>query len=856
MRNTKWVYREKNKANPNGKYSKDLLAILNSRNITTDEEIEIFLNGDINNLRDPYELQDMEKTVNILLEYREKNKNIWIYGDYDVDGITSTSLLYRAFKEIGININYYIPLRDEGYGLNKNAIQEIKNKGGDLIITVDCGISSIDEVNFANEIGIPIIITDHHEINNELPQALCVINVKREDNIYDFKSLAGVGTAYMVVMALFRKLGLEKEAYKYLDIVAIGTVADLVPLVEDNRIIVRLGLKQLNKTKWTGLIFLLRKLYEDYKNKKFDTYDIGFIIAPIFNAAGRLEDAKKSVELFINEDNKNCDIISYELMNQNEERKSVQNKIHEEVLREIEENNLDEKGIIIVGKEKFHHGVIGIVASKIVDKHYKPTIVMEIKREEGIGVASCRSIEGFSIVEALNSVKDILVKYGGHSGAAGFSIEISKIEEFKNRMEEYVNKTLTEEDFKKPVKIDKNINLFKVSYDFLDEISKLEPFGFGNPTPVFAIENCKFSNLRKIGKDQTHLMLNIIKDDIQINNSVWFGAADMFNYINESEKIDVACKLKTEVYRDRLQYKIFVEDIKKSLEKPINSVEKYIDLYDTTFPLKTIFYTRKKISGSVKLMFLENKVYITENKSTIGELDESISYILSSLKNEYRYNFKCEIKDIKETGENFNVYVEIKRDYSFSSYKLKNSEIFAEIKNYLIGKLPYNSYEKKVLASVFKENKNTVSNYNLGRGVSTIIKTIGLYYKSIGKKVLFIYNKDRISKEKIEILSEFLETALEYKPSYDMYIYFEKDIVSLEDKVLGLFKEEKRIENVNIVKDDFSIPTNIKLIKSEESLVDEIYWTKKLPENLKEELYEKYKNNDIIFGEDDVKILM
>ena len=294
MRNTKWIYKENSKNfEKNRFYSKDLLTILENRGIKTENEIEKFLDGDIEDLRNPFDLTDMEKAIDIIFSYKKQNKKIWIYGDYDVDGITSTSLLYRAFHEIGIDCEYYIPLRDEGYGLNKDAIEKIKELGGELILTVDCGISSIDEVDFANSIGVEMIITDHHEINSDLPKASAVINVKRDDNIYDFKGISGVGTAFMLVLAIYRKLEIEEKAYKYLDIVAIGTVADLVPLVEDNRIIVKKGLEQLRKTRWNGLSILLRKLYENYREKKYDTYDIGFIIAPIFNAAGRLEDAKK-----------------------------------------------------------------------------------------------------------------------------------------------------------------------------------------------------------------------------------------------------------------------------------------------------------------------------------------------------------------------------------------------------------------------------------------------------------------------------------------------------------------------------------------------------------------------------------
>lgn len=856
MRNTKWMYKgEVSTEKNNSKYSKDLIKILENRGIKTDEEIEKFLNGDLEDLRDPYDLKDMEKTVEIILDFKEKNKKIWVYGDYDVDGITSTSLLYRAFHEIGIECEYYIPLRDEGYGLNKDAIKKIKEMGGDLIITVDCGISSVEEVRYANEIGIDMIITDHHEINNKLPEAKAVINVKRKDNVYDFTGISGVGTAFMLVLALYRKLDIEIKAYKYLDIVAIGTVADLVPLIEDNRIIVKKGLEQLKRTRWNGLNVLLRKLYQDFKEKTYDTYDIGFIIAPIFNAAGRLEDAKKSVELLISEDNKVCDVLSYELIKQNEDRKDIQNEILNLVTEEIEENSLDKKGIIIVSKEKLHSGVIGIVASKIVDRYYKPTIIIDIKPEEGIGVASCRSIEGFNIIESLNYIRDIFTKYGGHSGAAGFSIEIERIPELKERLEEYTNLKLNEDNFLKPIKIDKEIRVEKISYGFLEEISKIEPFGFGNSTPIFSMKDCKFSNIRKIGKDQTHLMMNIIKNGVEIKNCVWFSGADTFEEISKSSLIDVAFKLKMEVFRDKYQYKIFVEDIKlKTEEEDIEKrkILEEIDMYDTIFPIKTIFYTRKRVKEKLSLAFYEDKIYVREGKTVVGEIDEATTYLLMNLKNKFNYKFICDVENIEETDENFNIYINIYRDFSFESYKLKEGEIFKEIKEYLIDKLDYNSFQKNILASVFRNKVNSVGLYKENRGVGTIIKTIGLFYKTIGKKSLLITEKDLSNIN----MKNFIEISKEYKENYDFYIYLDKMDKILPERYLVFFDEKEKTnfeKNIKVIEDNFEIPNNIEVV-SDMSLIKDftMFWTKKMSFERKIRLKSLLKEGEKIFGTEEI----
>jgi len=855
MRNTRWIYKEKNNEYINDKYSKNILSILEERGIFGEENIEKFLNPHLKDLRDPFTLKDMEESINIILKLKKENKRICIYGDYDVDGVTSTTILVLAFKELGIQVDYYIPLRDEGYGLNKKAIKEIKDNGADLIITVDCGISSIEEIEYANEIGMNVIITDHHEINGELPRALAVINCKRKENEFSFDKLAGVGTAFMMLLALYRRLDMEVDVYKYIDLVAIGTVADIVPLVEDNRIIVKNGLKVLGKTKWNGLKFLLRKLYENSGTREYNTYDIGFRIAPIFNAAGRLEDAKKSVELLISKDNKECDIISYDLLNKNKERKEVQESILSKVEYEIENTKLYENSSIVVAHEDFHSGVIGIVASKIVDKYYKPTVILNIKKEEGIAVGSCRSIEGFSIIQALNSMKELFVKYGGHAGAAGLTIEISKINTFKDKLDAYVHENLGDKYLLKPIKIDQKIGIHKISYDFLEELSMLEPFGFGNSTPLFSMENCSYLNLRKIGKEKNHLMLNLVKNDVQIKNCVWFGAGDMYNFIGESYLLDIAFKLKMERYKNRYQYKIFIEDVKK----PVDSNEylnmeaiKNFEIYDTKFPLKTVFYTRKEIENKLNIIYSDGKVYVTDRKVTVGELDEAISYILIKSKEYFGYNFKLSLVKIVSTDDNFNVYVEIDRDYNFETYKIKDGEIFREIKNYLIGELEYNSFQKKILKGIFKEKENILGIYKNNRGIGILIKTISLYYKSIGKKALLVTKNNFFKKEKIK---NYIETSEKIENGYDFYIFLDYQLKEYIDKSLVLNKKNIKNCEFKIIEDDFEIPKNINFIEESLLINKENIWSKKLSRNEKCSTLKKIKNGKEIFATENIKVL-
>ena len=851
MRNTRWIYKENKKTYDIKKYSRDMLSILESRGLKTEEEIEKFIECNLSDLRDPFELKDMEKAVDFILEKRKNKETIWIYGDYDVDGITSTSLLYLGFKEIGINVEYYIPLRDEGYGLNKHAIKEIKDAGGNLIISVDCGISSVEEVDYANELRMDMIITDHHEINNELPKAYCVINCKREDNKFDFKSLAGVGTAFMLLLAIYKKLNIEDSILKYLDIAAIGTIADIVPLVEDNRIIVKNGLERLRKTKWNGLNILLRKIFPDFREREYDTYDVGFIIAPVFNAAGRLEDAKMGVELFTNDDNKICDELSYTLIEKNTERKNIQNDIYECVIDEIEEKKLYEKNIIVVAEEKFHHGVIGIVASKIVDRYYKPSVIMEIKKNEGIATASCRSIEGFNIIEAINSMKELFVKYGGHAGAAGFSIPIENIEIFTERMDKYIEENLEKSYFLKPIKIDKEVQLQKISYDFLDEISKLKPFGFGNPIPVFLMKNCSHSNLRKIGKDQSHIMMNIIKNGVEIKNCVWFGAEDMFEDIENNYSLDIAFKLKMEVFKNRYQYKIYIEDVKKHENlKFKNNLEEYIEIYDTKFPIETVFYTRRKISENLKLMYSEGFVFVTDRKVTVGELDSSVSYLLTTLHKNYNYNFKIEISKIILTDENYNVHIKIERDYNFESFKIKSSEVFNEIKNFLIGEMPYNLFQKRILAGIFRNKESLTALYKENRGVGVISKTIALYFKNMGKKVLFVGEK--IPTE-MKNFGDISEKILE---NYDFYIFLDKNLKNYPINSLVFLKEEPLNKERTIIEDNYIIPKNIMIMNEIELFDKKNIWSKKIPLKEKYEILKNIKELEMIYTTEDIKEIL
>ncbi|MGL5202073.1 single-stranded-DNA-specific exonuclease RecJ [Cetobacterium sp.] len=811
MRNTKWIYKSEEFKKRNTLIDKDIEQILYNRGVVSEEEINFFIDGTLENLMNPSDLAGVDTGVKRILEAKSKNESIWIYGDYDVDGITSTSLCYLALKEIGLDVKYYIPLRDEGYGLNKEALSYIKGEGGNLVITVDCGISSIAEVDHCNSLGMDIIITDHHEINNEFPSAYAVINPKRTDNKTDYKYLAGVGTAFMLLLALYKELGKKNDIYKYLDIVAIGTIADIVPLKGENRLLVKRGLELLKSSKWQGLNMLMKRLYENPMEKKFDTYDVGFIIAPIFNAAGRLEDAKMAVELFVSDSHIVCDNLIYDLINKNSERKEIQEDILKKAIEKIEEKRLDEKSVIVVAEEKFHHGVIGIVASKILDRYYKPSIIMEIKPEEGIATASCRSIEAFNMIEALNSMRELFVKYGGHAGAAGFSIPIENIEEFSERIDRYAFESLSSEDTKKPIKIDCELSMIKISFDLMDKLSLLEPYGFGNSSPLFSIKNCKYANFRAIGKEKNHLMMDLIKDGVEIKNCVWFNSEDMLETILNNPEIDVAFKLKMETYKDKYQYKIFIEDVKPSANV-INNYSEYEALYNLTFPIKSIFYTRRDIENEkLNISFVADDVSINVGRNSIGFLDNQTKILLKKLKEYYDYDFKVEVEKIVKKEENYNVHIKIEKEKEFKSLAIEAGQIFKDIKIFLIGDFEYNSLQKKVLRTIFKERKNVVVSCGDKRGVDTIIKTIELYYKAIGKKVCVVRD------------GEYKKEGFEY------YIYIGEALKNSEEYNLVVGKNKVKYEGYEYIEDSYDIPNNVKIVDESELKSNEKIFSFKLP---------------------------
>ena len=836
MRNTKWniknIPKDKDIKINNIPVDKDILKILFSRGIKSPGEIRDFLNPKLENLQNPNKLYDVEISVKIIREAIRKNKNIWIYGDYDVDGITSTAVLYLALKELGAeNVSYYIPIRDEGYGLNNDALKKIKDSGGELVITVDCGITAFEEIKFANSINLPVIITDHHNLQGKkVPEALAVINPKRIENEYTFESLAGVGTVFMLVLSLFESYGKKEEAFEYLDLVSIGTIADIVPLLSENRILTRFGLEKLPFTKNRGLAFLLYKLFNSGEKKgnnpksEYSTYDVGFIIAPVFNAAGRLKDAKMVVKLLTSDNNREIEIIVKELINKNFERKELQSRIVEMIEKNIEKNKINEDFVIIDYSPEYHHGIIGIAASKIVDTYYKPVIIMEVKEDEGIAVGSCRSIEGFNILNALQSMPELFVKFGGHAGAAGFTIPIKNIELFKRKINEYAKKILKEDDFVKIINIDKQIPMQKMSYEFFKTIELLKPFGFGNPMPTFQTKNVLLENIKFIGENKNHIMFDLKQKGFVIKNAVWFGSGEYFKELNENLFYDIVYKLKIEEFQDRYYTKAYIEDMKAS-ELKDDTLLYYHSLYNTSFPIKSIFYTHLDLDVETPLSLKNefDQISLFQGRKFVGRLDYNISNLLIQLKKYFNWNFTVKVENIVKSSTHNIVDILIKRDFSFECYDYTDIGIFKRIKDFLIGNMEYDSFTKNLLSLFFRQNKDLIlsfenkSSENFKNNPEKYIKpenlinfllTVGIFFmKKTGKKSLIIVKNSKNSIYNIPFIKTYFDIAVKYEneqeENYPFILFYNTAFkqamkkISPEDFILTKIKDIEVKEDNN-----------------------------------------------------------
>lgn len=556
-------------------YDPILLQLLFNRGLIEPKEIEDFLSSDYSLLHhDPFLFRDMEAATDLIIEKIKAGEKIVVYGDYDADGVTSSAILIEVLKILKAKTDIYIPNRvSEGYGLNKSAIKESSKAGAKLIITVDNGIRNKAEVEYVKSLGMEIIITDHHvppPEKNELPDCL-IINPIIQDETYPFKYLAGVGVASKLALALIKKSKLTEEQKiklenKILDLVAIGTVADCVTLLGENRILVKQGLEVLNKTNRLGLkeLFKTAKINE---KQKLDSWNIGFQISPRLNAAGRMDHANTAYELLTTKDRDEAVKLSEGLNLRNQDRQ----KITEEIVKEIIDNQIKEplKNKIIIAvspsiyekSQAWNEGIIGLVAGRICEKYYLPTLVITGNSKDIKG--SGRSIEEFNLIKTIEHLKNNLFKYGGHAAACGFSIEgKEKLENFIKEITEYANSNLGTIELKPKLSIDAEIDFNDVNDDLIEILEKLMPFGEDNDRPVFVCRNVNVVDIMNMGIDGRHLKLKLRADNSKTRNALGFGQAEEWKAIKINDRIDIAFYADLNEFNGRREVQLKIIDIK------------------------------------------------------------------------------------------------------------------------------------------------------------------------------------------------------------------------------------------------------------------------------------------------------
>lgn len=560
--NKKWEVCKENK-NDIDKISKEnglsdlISSILASRGIIEKEDVREFLNPTRDDFHNPFLMPDMEKAVDRILKAIQTQEKTIIYGDYDVDGITSITVLKKFLEERNLQVGEYIPNRlNEGYGLNKEAVKKIAEQGYKLIITVDCGISCIEEIKYATELGLEVIVTDHHEPAEELPKCLAVVDAKRKDNQYPFNQLAGVGVVFKLIQAISIKLNLDNKEYlKYLDIVCVGTISDIVPLVDENRVITKLGLKLVPISKNIGL----RTLLASTGYKEVNSTTISFGIAPRINACGRMGEEKEALRLFLTNDLHEAKEITERLNNYNLERQETEKRIFKQALEQIENGEKD-KSCIVLGQEGWHHGIIGIVASKVTDIYFKPSILICFEGEEGKG--SGRSIPGFNLHDAVMNCDTYVEKFGGHSMAIGIKVKRENFEKFKKEFEEYTQNSHIS-DIIPIIQIDKQVDIKKINLQDVNELKLLEPYGEGNKMPVFLIKNLKILSIRSLSEGK-HIKLKLGIDNYMID-AIGFNMGEVADKYLIGDKVDIVGSLEINQFGGNENIQVNLKDLRKTI---------------------------------------------------------------------------------------------------------------------------------------------------------------------------------------------------------------------------------------------------------------------------------------------------
>lgn len=541
-----------------------ILQLLYNRGLTKQDDIDEFLNPDYGqDIHDPFLFSDMKKAVKRIMQAIKNKEKITVHGDYDADGVSASVVMISTLKKLGGDVNVYIPHRvSEGYGLNKNTVDELAKNKTKLIVTVDCGISNHEEVKYASDKGIDVIITDHHEQPPIIPNAFAIINPHVEGSNYPFQELAGVGVAFKVVQALVKddngnklKTGFEKWL---LDIVALGTIADCVPLVGENRTLVKYGLVVLRKTKRVGLRTMIENSH--FNLADLDTQSVSFGLAPRINAAGRIDHANTAYELIMTESEKTANEISKDLEKTNQSRQKITEKMTNSSIEQIGE--VSKQKILFASGEGWQVGVVGLVAGRLADKFARPVMVMGIDGDLVVG--SGRSIPGFDITKALINSQELLDKFGGHASACGFSLPKKNYEKFLKSVTAYADKKIKDKDLVKSHKIDIDIELENINWELVDELDKFEPFGEGNPYPQFISRGLQISDMQKVGNEGKHLRILAQKNGCQKKIIAFGFGQTVGNEFMIGDKFDAIYEISINEWNGNRELQLKLVDIKKA----------------------------------------------------------------------------------------------------------------------------------------------------------------------------------------------------------------------------------------------------------------------------------------------------
>lgn len=560
-----WIVKQTDQASVAALSAATGLSTVTSRILATRELTDVtlaksFLSPSLSAMLDPFLMAGMEQAVQRLLAARVANEPVCIYGDYDVDGISATALLVSGFRAMGLNVGYHIPNRmEDGYGLNSEALSLIKERGCCLAISVDCGVTALDEALHCRSIGLDLIVTDHHQPLEELPDVVAVINPHRPDCVYPFKSLAGVGVAFNLLVALRSRLreqgafvGSGPDLRVFLDLVALGTIADLVPLVGQNRILVTAGLQRMGEGCRLGLAAL--KQVAGVKGT-VSSGQVGFQLAPRLNAAGRLESAVPGVELLLSSDPKQAAGLADELDGANTERRQVERSIFEEAVAMMDkQSGFEDRRSIVLSSPNWHQGVVGIVASRMVERYYRPTILVA-EREDGTGKGSGRSISGFHLLEALHACGGYLQRYGGHRAAAGVTVPLENMAAFAAAFEQAATVQLADQELIPQLLLDAELEPRELTLQLVAELQSLGPFGMGNPTPVLLLKAMQVLDVRTFGQGNVNLRFQ--KDGVQFRAVGWGMAGRGVPAL-----VDLACTVKIETWNGCEQIKLELKDFR------------------------------------------------------------------------------------------------------------------------------------------------------------------------------------------------------------------------------------------------------------------------------------------------------